>query len=180
MRFYPNFPHLLSDFGGIWYNRSAYTAVKNLWDFVQIGAGKDAFCLGSKWNPIYVCTTKPTIFWKQRTPCVPRHGRGDLQACINTITYSQSYLSKCYPVTDPKNDLSGFPVASCSPTQITALQSGHHCAGIKCLKISISKRLQFGAFSLNSAGLKHEQIRLGCHSDILQFALKISNHSNNI
>jgi hypothetical protein len=58
MNFFLQFPHLLSDWGEIWYNRSTRNFVDHVWFFLKLVSEGPYISDDCKCSNIYVCTIK--------------------------------------------------------------------------------------------------------------------------
>jgi len=95
MIFYPQPPHLLSDFGEDWYNRYWHNVVESLSESWKSARGREN-CYWRNYTYIYACTVKLYIFKDRlRELTVLRHGIRHLQfICMwNQTSIFQEILS---------------------------------------------------------------------------------------
>ena len=62
------FPHLLSDWGEIWYKRSAIQYCSEFVSLLTLGKGSPSLPCGCKRNNIFTCTVQQYDIWQYRTP----------------------------------------------------------------------------------------------------------------
>jgi hypothetical protein len=63
------FPHLLSDWGEIWYKRTAKLYCSEFVSLLTLGTGSPSLPYGCKWNNIFTCTVHQYDIWQYRTAC---------------------------------------------------------------------------------------------------------------